>query len=383
MRTSYPESATALQGDLEDRSRRRSPSLVLPGTPQVLEPPAASKRAVLVIAIVTAVLGIALGRTVTNRHTVEPARVDGVLFDAVLQPASESSLSSESTGSVDTILVQPGDHVEAGQLLMRIHDRDAEAALQDALMERDQVTLRVAQLRVEFARSSAALAVAQRNADYVPTRQWRDSPLRARTAFEDAQAKYGRAKELYAAGIVSRQDFEAAESTFRMAQDDLKNSEKQAAATVALEALQGHVSSVQGSVAYVEQKQALALANLKVDGAKRRLEGSEVKASRAGVVVQVLVRTGDHVGNSTQLLRMADLDYLIAEVPVSASAISLLSVGSKAVVALPSRAQETVQGEIVSISPIPGPNMMHSVRVQIPNPSRRLLVKQPAKVRFR
>ncbi|GAC1445484.1 MAG: hypothetical protein NVSMB52_06690 [Chloroflexota bacterium] len=383
MRTSYQNPATALQVDLEERSHRRSPTLVLPGNLQTLEGQAGSKRSLLVIVILTAVLGIVLGRTMANRGTVQPGSVDGVLFDAVLQPASESSLSSESTGTIDSILVQPGDHIEAGQLLMRIRDRDAEGALEQALIERSDVTLRVAQLRVQFARSSAALAVAQRNADYVPTRQWRDSPLRARTAFEDARARYRRAEELFAAGVVSRQDFEAAESAFRMSQDDLKNSEKQAEATVALEALQNRVSSVQGSVAFAEQKQALALANLKVEAAKKRLDRCEVKASRAGVVVQVLVHTGDQVGNATQLLKLANLDYLVAEVPVSASAISLLSVGSRAVVALPSRAQETVEGKVLSISPIPAANMMHSVRVQIPNPSRRLLVKQPAKVRFR
>ncbi|RME84701.1 MAG: biotin/lipoyl-binding protein, partial [Caldilineae bacterium] len=57
-----------------------------------------------------------------------------------IEPVEEVNLSFRGTGRVKEVLVEPGDHVQAGQVLARLEDRDLQLALEQA-----QVGLKLAE----------------------------------------------------------------------------------------------------------------------------------------------------------------------------------------------------------------------------------------------
>lgn len=99
-------------------------------------------------------------------NLVETAAASGKI-----EPTVQVEVKSKASGAVAEILVQEGDHVEAGQLLVRLDKKDAQRALDAAKLSLDrakadlnstQASLRVAQLDVEndkIAQSTAEKAV--------------------------------------------------------------------------------------------------------------------------------------------------------------------------------------------------------------------------------
>jgi multidrug efflux pump subunit AcrA (membrane-fusion protein) len=100
------------------------------------------------------------------------------------------------------------------------------------------------------------------------------------------------------------------------------------------------------------------------------------------VLAEIPVRLGDRVPEGTILARLAELDRMIAEVPVAAEMIAGLRTGQSALVNLPSNPPRQVEGKIHVINPLPEANMTHTVEVQFDNPTLLLLTGQPAEVRF-
>ena len=71
-----------------------------------------------------------------------------------------------------------------------------------------------------------------------------------------------------------------------------------------------------------------------------------MRATQTGVVSELPVHLGDHVSPGTAVARLAELDHMIAEVPVAARMIAELKVGQSAQVELPSSPPRQVEGKI-------------------------------------
>jgi RND family efflux transporter MFP subunit len=95
----------------------------------------------------------------------------GFEWDGVIQPVKQSTVSAQSAGRIERLLVKAGDKVRAGQLLATIDDRDAQTGVQrsQAQVAQAQAELRNAQAHFERTRellrqgfvSSAALDAAE------------------------------------------------------------------------------------------------------------------------------------------------------------------------------------------------------------------------------
>jgi RND family efflux transporter MFP subunit len=95
-------------------------------------------------------------------QTGEVTRGDLVLTadgSGTLVPATELSLGFSSGGTVTEVLVKVGDHVEAGQLLARIDDADAQVAVKQAEIGLRQAEIALAALTEDV--NVAELAAAQ------------------------------------------------------------------------------------------------------------------------------------------------------------------------------------------------------------------------------
>jgi multidrug efflux pump subunit AcrA (membrane-fusion protein) len=101
---------------------------------------------------------------------------------------------------------------------------------------------------VRLAEANARVAISQRQEQQVPTRQWRDSPERAEAAYDQALTNYNRAKQLFDAGVVARQELDARETDLRMARDDLDNAKKLADVSSKLDHEQTDQATLQARV---------------------------------------------------------------------------------------------------------------------------------------
>ena len=305
----------------------------------------------------------------------------GVAFEGTVHPASEFGITADLSGTVSSISVKVGDTVQKGQPLLHMDGREAELALKQAGGE-----LHAAEANLEefnaHADANARVAESQSENNSIPTRQFRDSPERAKAAYDLALSNYNRAKALYDAGVMPKQELDGKATELRIAQDDLENAKKLAAASSTLEQEQATQVDSQAAVARERLEQQLNQARLTYERAKEQAEARMVRTTQAGVVSEIPVHLGDRVSAGTILVRLAELDHMIAEVPVAARMIAELKVGQPAQVILPSSPPQQVEGKVRLINPLPSANMTHIVEVEFDNPTLLLLAGQSAEVRF-
>jgi HlyD family secretion protein len=305
-----------------------------------------------------------------------------VTFEGTLRPANEMRITAEAMGTVAEIHVKVGDTVRPGQPLLKLNDRESELSLEQAKMERDAARDNLEKFRARLADANARVAVAQREQQQVPTRQWRDSPERAQAVYDQALTNYKRAQQLYDAGIIAQQELDARSTELRIAQDDLENAKRLAGASADLQRDQTEQANLEAKVTRQELQEQMHQAELKYEEAKQHLNATIVRATQAGVVAEIPVRLGDRVPAGTTLTRLAQLDRMVAEVPVAAQMVSQLHVGQAVAILLPSTPPSQTVGKIHVINPLPSPNMTHTVEVQFENPTLLLLAGQPAQIRF-
>jgi len=304
----------------------------------------------------------------------------GVAFEGTIHPAVEIRITSDLTGTVSDIFVKVGDTAKPGQPLLRLDDRNAQLNLEQADVELRAAEANLAKFRLQLAEADARVAIAQRQEQQVPSRQWRDSPERAQAAYDLALTNYNRTKQLFDAGVIAQQELDSRATDLKMAQDDLDNATRLANASAQLERDQREQANLQARVTRQELQDQFRQAQLKYQRAKQEAEGTVVRATQGGVVSEISAKLGDRIPGGTVLVKLAELDQMIVDVPVSGTMLSDLKVGQTARVELPS--SRKVKGQIHVINPLPSENMMHTVEVQFQNPTLLLLAGQPAEVRF-
>jgi multidrug resistance efflux pump len=316
------------------------------------------------------------------RNGVAPKQVAGVAFMGTCEPSGEIRISAEGLGTVSEMLVVPGDRVEQGQVLLKMDDSEAQAALKQAELDRSIALQNLSPARLRYAETKEKLSVSQTETQQLPARQWRDSPERATAAYEHARTNYDRSEALFEAGVLSKQELDDKAVDLRLAKDDLTNAQKLADASQHLEVNQREHAIAESALSREENLQAFQQADLRFHACARRVAATEVRAPRSGVVAEVSAHVGDRLSGGVLLVRLAQLHTMIVEVPVAADLISQLHVRQAALIQLPTLPVRTVDGIIRAINPLPSSNMTHNVQVEFTNDDLSLFSGQPAKVRF-
>jgi HlyD family secretion protein len=92
-----------------------------------------------------------------------PSAMTSIVADATVRPANYSELRFEIPGTVVEILVQEGDHVEAGAPLARLDDRDLQLAVEQARAALREAKAAYAQLEAGATPEQIAAALARRD----------------------------------------------------------------------------------------------------------------------------------------------------------------------------------------------------------------------------
>jgi len=228
------------------------------------------------------------------------AVVQKVVASGQIVPNTRVNITSQVMGLVGEVLVQEGDNVVAGQLLLQLSHGEATAIVEQA---------------------QAAYELAQAKADQfqgVSARMTRESLRQAEVRMRQARLDVKREEELARVNASTQEALEQARSAFQLAESQYQSTMAQVKAA----APQGSDSRM--ALAAVEQSHGVLAA------AEARLAQFRITAPLAARVIKRSVEPGDGVQTGTPLLVLGSLDAPRARVQVDEKYLSLIREGQAA-----------------------------------------------------
>ncbi len=205
-----------------------------------------------------------------EKHTI----IETVTASGKLVPLSEVKLSSEVSGEVIQLNVKEGDSVQKGALLAVINP-----AIYEAIVTQSEAGLN----QIKASRSSSKANLIQAKAQY-----------------NQAKTTFNRNKALHDQKVISDAEFESFKLQLEQAEAAFKTAEEQ-------------VNAAGFNIASAEAQ---------VKQAKDNLLKTKIYAPMSGIVSLVNVKLGERVVGTaqmagTEIIRIADLDNMLAQVDVN------------------------------------------------------------------
>lgn len=219
------------------------------------------------------------------RHTI----TETVTASGKIYPETEVKISPEVSGEITELAVEEGDSVRKGQLLVKINP-----ATYSSMVSQAQASVQQSRAGVSNNRELVAQAKAQ---------------------YEQALANYNRNKKLFQDKVISAQEFEQLEASYK-------------GAKASYEASRANVSSgqygVEGAVANLSQAQA-------------NLAKTTIFAPTNGIISQLSVKRGERVVGTaqmagTEMLTIADMNRIEVRVDVSETDIAKVKLGDTTII---------------------------------------------------
>jgi HlyD family secretion protein len=315
---------------------------------------------------------------VVERGTIR-VTIDG---SGSLAPSDEVSLAFSSGGEVAEVLVDVGDVVQAGDVLARLDDADAQQSVADAELQvaqaeinlaltRAEAELGLAQANLDAAQASYddAMALANRTGDQLTSS--RVTLQQAQDALADAQADYNQAWDPARDWELNvkwkKDDLEAERDATQDALEKAQYDLEVAQAAYNLEVAGISRANVQSAWAQVissrvsleteplQLKQlelALSQAQLALDSARRALEDTKLVAPMGGTVTLLELTVGERVSAGTTVVELNDLATFVVEVNLDETDVAKVGVGQEVVVTLDAFPGEELAGEVTDIAPV-------------------------------
>jgi len=237
------------------------------------------------------------GKAMTVKVSVENAEkrllVETITANGKIQPEKEVKISPDVAGEIVELTVKEGDDVVKGQLLCRIKP-------DIYVSQRDRSLAAISSARARQAQSEAQ--------------------------FVQADLSFKRSKQLFDAQTVSKSDFEQAQASYTVAKSE--------------------VDAAKFSVISAE-------ASLKE--ANENLQKTSIYAPMSGTVSMLLVERGERVvGTSmmtgTEMMRVADLSRMEAQVQVNENDIVKVTLGDTALIEVDAYLDQKFKGVVTEIA---------------------------------
>jgi RND family efflux transporter MFP subunit len=300
-------------------------------------------------------------RKTLTLYTSQPGRIEAF---------AQTPLFPKLAGFVQSVLVDIGDRVEAGQVLI-------ELAIPELHDEREQKAALVAQSVAEVTQAEAALEAA-RAAEVTAGARVRQAEAgigRAEGEYERWKSEHERLKELAAQGSVTTKLVDETLNQFRAA--DAARNEAEAnveSAKAALHGAQADIAKAQADLVASHARQRVAQADL--TKTETMLGYAQIKAPFDGVVTQRGVDTGHYVhpasgSASRPLLVVARTDQvrIFVDVPeMEAPLVDAAETGDAATVRVQSLGGRQFEGNVTRTSwALDASNRSLRTEIDIPN----------------
>ncbi|MEO6314196.1 MAG: efflux RND transporter periplasmic adaptor subunit [Chitinophagaceae bacterium] len=267
--------------------------------------------AILVILLVVAQKSGAFGKDEGTKVTAEKVQkrtiIETVTASGKIYPEIEVKVSPDISGEITELTVAEGDSVRRGQVLARIY-ADIYAT------QRDQASANVSQQEAVVSNSTAQL-----------------DALKA--AMDLAEKTYNRQKQLADDKVISKSEFETAESSFLTSKANYNAA----------------VQGIRGGKAGVQNAQA------NLTKANKDLGRTIITAPMDGVISLLSVKKGERVaGNSfnvgTEMMRVADMSKIEIRVDVGENDIPKVHLGDSALIEVDAYNKRKFKGLVTQIA---------------------------------
>lgn len=261
--------------------------------------------------------------------------------------ANEVVVSSRIAGLLETLTVQQGDHVKAGQLIATIQSNDLEAALEAAEATEAGQKWHLSEAEAT-ARQNRGETVSATAAAQAQVKAARAALAQAKANYQHQQADTSRTVALAAQGIMSTQAKEEAVTSLAAAQAAVNSARANwNAAEASLRQAEAHELLSEVSQRSVDEAR-YSEANAKALAAEARVERdyAEITAPVDGIVNVWAARQGEVVQQATPIVTIMDLNQTWVYAPLPETEADRVRLGDKLRVVMPSGA--TVWGKVIS-----------------------------------
>lgn len=231
-----------------------------------------------------------------------------------LFPLDEVTVSSEVEGRVEQVLVDVGDHVTAGQTIVKVVPTELQLTLD--------------QQRATLQQARARLGLAENVEDVKDVRDAAEVK-KAAADLADARQKYERAKTLFEQGLLPKQSFDEADS---------RNNAARAAYDLSVQGVQNL------RAALAQSRAAAALAQKKVTDAI-------IRAPFAGQIKERSVTQGQYLKVQTPVMVIVNVDPMRMRLRVPEKMAAWVKTGQEVTVTVEAYPGRSFTGKISRINP--------------------------------
>lgn len=231
-----------------------------------------------------------------------------------LFPLDEVTVSSEVEGRVEQVLVDVGDHVTAGQTIVKVVPTELQLTL-----DQQRATLQQARARLGL----------PENVEDVKDVRDAAEVKKAAADLADARQKYERAKTLFEQGLLPKQSFDEAES---------RNNAARAAYDLSVQGVQNL------RAALAQSRAAAALAQKKVGD-------SIIRAPFAGQIKERSVTQGQYLKVQTPVMVIVNVDPMRVRLRVPEKMAAWVKTGQEVTVTVEAYPGRSFTGKISRINP--------------------------------
>ncbi|HEY7791156.1 MAG TPA: efflux RND transporter periplasmic adaptor subunit [Vicinamibacterales bacterium] len=259
---------------------------------------------------------------------------------------NEVVVSAQITGRIQSLTVQEGQHVKAGDLIATLDHQDLTAAVQAASAAASQASQVALQARDQITLTRASIAARIMQAD-AQVQQTAAQQAQADANYRQAESNYQRALPLFDEGIVTAQDRDNAKATRDAAKAGADAAAKAlAAAKAALADAQAQQHQVQVQRRQLDASQAaVAQADASHAESVALLDRAEIHAPVSGVVSLRAAREGEVVKPGDPIVTIFELGDTWVQADVEETYADLVSLGQTLTVRMPSGAE--VSGPVI------------------------------------
>lgn len=262
----------------------------------------------------------------------------------VTEAVQEIEIKPLLTARVESVAVQDGQTVKAGQLLLQLDDREFRIAVREA--------------RSQLLNAQAEYGLLKQEAAGVPKEAGNPHPGKQTPPNEDTpnpgndlEARYLSAREQYQAGKMPEEEFRRIERDYLTTQIFSGNRQEELMA----------------------QKSGLAAAEAQLARAEYNLQNCRILAPFDGVAGDVTVHPGELVSAGQTLLRLINLNRLKLKLQVLEAELGAIRLGETVQASFAAFPDTFFPGRIIAVNPAVNPQTRTgTVIAEIPNPAHRL-----------